>query len=167
MEDDIIPSEKLQDIQKILSNYEVFVYTNKDKDYDWLSSGHYSIKVKNKSNGPDMYIDLEDEISVFFGDWHNHYYPSEEYYENAKTIILDILNNKTSTINLYINEKWIGSKLNDKNINEELAINEVNNFFKNDDYFKTKMKENGVTLICKFWDSKKDKKFKIERDYIN
>ena len=162
MNEEIIPSSKINEILELFKDNEIILHTNKEEKYKWLDSNHYSIQIKNDDN--ELFIDLEEEISLFFKDWHSHYYPNEEYYNFMIENVKDIINNKTYTFSIYQNDKWYGSKLNEKEIKtKEEAIKEVKGFFKNHKEFIDKLNEGITTIKCNYWNKKNNKEFEIKK----
>ena len=72
------PYEYKDDIINKFKDYELVIHTNKEKEYDYLKDKFVSIEFKNK-NGNNLFINLEDEITILFGDFHMHY-TLEDYY---------------------------------------------------------------------------------------
>ena len=104
-----------------------------------------------------MYIDLEDEFSLFFGDWHNHFYPEEEYYQILKENIIGILKNDLCVFSIYSQNKWKASYLSEPIFNQEEATKKLSNSFKSID------KEN-ITIKITYWDKTKNKEYLITKE---
>ena len=153
----IDPVNKLNDLLTLLNNCEVEINDNKKEEYKYLADNHLSLKVINKENDNYMYIDLEDEFSLFFGDWHNHFYPEEEYYQILKENIIGILKNDLCVFSIYSQNKWKASYLSEPIFNQEEATKKLSNSFKSID------KEN-ITIKITYWDKTKNKEYLITKE---
>ena len=115
---------------------------------------NYSVCVWGKDKKNLLEIYLEDEISMFFSEWHSHYNLEENlelhindlcdfYYELSSILYNEIC------VAYYLNEKikCVTSSLIDKN--------EANEEYLRDIFGKKKK------ICCVFWDSKDDKVFEL------
>ena len=147
--------EYKDEIVNRLKEYNSFVHTNKDKDYDWLGDNYCVIEIKKK--GDSLFINLEDEFMISYGKWHAHYnYEDRDDYEIMMDKVNKILNNNNCVVEIYLNNNCIGgcSDLDkDKYIKEDI-IEVIKSFFKGDLY--SEIREYGVSARVNYWDSSKN-----------
>ncbi len=95
--------------------------------------------------GQELDIEVADEITLFFGDWHTHFYDETGTYEEFFDILKGIVHNEKIVVCTYQNDKWSGSFLwhgtepDMEEIREEIG--------------------RGKKCVCSFWDSSKDVTF--------
>lgn len=81
-----------------------------DAEYGWLGEGELSLAVINPNPDRNMDIDFQDEISLFFAEWHDHF-PLDET-KDLCTVITGIVRNEIcSSAHFHGNEQWGGSGL--------------------------------------------------------
>lgn len=115
MNNDINFADKLQEIQTLLAGQEFQIYTNKDKEYEYLDEGYYCLTLKNTKGNP-LYIDLTDEFMLTYkGRWHCHYAPDSRGYSEMLHDLRGILDNKLLVLDIYSKERWESSSLLDFN----------------------------------------------------
>lgn len=90
----------------------------------------------------ELWIEISTEFSIFFGDWHAHYFGSVEEYDVFITDLLGILENRKFTICAYKNDEWCGSRLSESKTPNEVTIREE---YGNDKVIK-----------CNYWDKTKN-----------
>ncbi|HAJ98309.1 MAG TPA: hypothetical protein DCO72_11310 [Ruminococcus sp.] len=138
---EIDPMEMLDDILQRLEAYHPEIETKQDDDI--------SIRLVH-GGGKELFIDLDDEFSIFFGDWHCHYSPynydynryADEYQEFLSDLF-DILENRQYTVCTYRENEWNGSWLEDGKIPDI-------------DKIRKDIGADGIKVVCSFWDSEKD-----------
>lgn len=129
------------------------------------NDNYYNIEINN-NNGDNIIIDLDSDITVSFGKWHNHYYYEDRYdYEVAMEKVKNLINNEDCILNIYSNNKYLGSgsSFHRKTFSERDAVNFINTFFKNtsfSDYFR----EHGITIKVCYWDNTKNYDLLLEKD---
>ncbi|MEE5992689.1 MAG: hypothetical protein V3G42_05545 [Oscillospiraceae bacterium] len=134
---EIEPMEMLDEILQKLEAYHPEIETKQD-DY-------ISIRLVNNA-GKELFIDLDEEFTIFWGDWHNHYY---DYYEGVDgyqlflSDLFDILENRQYTVCTYRENEWNGSWLEDGKIPDI-------------DKIRKDIGADGIKVVCSFWDSEKD-----------
>ena len=134
---EIAPMEMLDDILQKLKAYHPEIETNQE-DY-------ISVRLVNDA-GKELFIDLDEEFTIFWGDWHNHYY---DYYEGVDgyqlflSDLFDILENRKFTVCVYFENEWHCSWLEAGE-------------FPDIDKIRKDIREDDMKAVCSFWDSGKD-----------
>ena len=90
-----------------------------------------------------LMLDLADEHTIFFGDWHGHYYPdAKQDTKEFRQVLEDILDNKMCSVGCFQErdgvENWCGSSIE---FRENLDR----------DYFQRKYGKDRI-IRCKFFD---------------
>lgn len=153
-DDDMDPVYMLYCMKDFLKDYVYEVHTNADEDYDYLDDISYCITLKNP-DGEELFIDLEGELTLSYGDWHTHYYASYDEYERLKEDITSLFNNEFGLVTFYVDGKWFGGSTTSNPItNKEFAIEIVKDVYGDIKEFMRKINQKGVEVSCKFWDSK-------------
>lgn len=125
----------------------------------------YKIKEQNNnleiinSNGPNMTINIEDELIVEFDEWHSHYQlEDQDDFEIAMDEIKNILENKQSILCIYINNISFasGTTFNKDKYTEE----DVLDFLKT--FLKSYQLRHPLQVKIKYWDSKKNYELAIK-----
>lgn len=161
--DDINPVDKLQEIQTFLTGYEIQVFTNKDKEYEYLEDGQYCITLKN-ANGNPLYIDLTDEFTLTYQDWHSHYgsfYGSDkEEYKYMLNDLRGLLNNTSYIFSIYSTNRWECSELIDY---ELTSIPDIKRKIESrGKELIHRIKQDGAEVRLSFWDEVKNKVIYLE-----
>lgn len=66
-----------------------------DGEFKYLKESEVSVKIPNPYAERTMFVDFQNEISLFFGEeWHEHYYPNDddinEFYDTLKGILENV-----------------------------------------------------------------------------
>ena len=147
------PVYKLYALKEFLKDYPFEVHTNKDEGYDYLDDISYCITLKN-ADGYELFIDLEGEFTLTYEGWHTHYLVDNYNYECLKEDITSILNNSWGAVIFYVDGKWFGSTTTSFPITtKEQAEEKVQEMFGDTDEFMEKIRQEGVEVVCKFWDT--------------
>ena len=148
------PYDYKDDVLKRLEKYTPIVHTNSEKEYDFLIDNAVSIEIKN-NNKHSLFINLGDEITILFGDFHMHYTLEDDDYEEAMEKVYNIINNKEAILIFYCNGKLFGSGSDfgkDKYTKEDV-FSFLKSFFVND--FNPLFKEYGIKVrVCYFDESR-------------
>lgn len=142
------PTDKLPEILKIVEKYAPKIFTSKDEGYEWLKEEEYKSILLVNSAGQELSVDVEREISLFFGDWHAHYEPAIGAYQDFIYDLQDILNNNKCTICAYDNEGWCLSSLSET---DKPDIDQLRK-----DYGTYKR------FVCSYWDCSKNVVFEAK-----
>ena len=123
-----------------------------------LEKGYYLIDISNK-NQNHLFIHLEDEVTLSFGEWHCHYLCEDrEDFLDILEVIDGFLLNEECYISIYSNQEFFGSGsiLHKTNYQENDLLAFLKSFLgkrvETIDSFRTY----GVHFKCHFWDSSKD-----------
>lgn len=127
------PISKIDNVISIIMDYDMQI-TDRKADY---------LEVKLISTcGEELWIEIETEFSIFFGDWHAHYYAYEEEYQIFLDDLLGILENKKFIICAYKGDRWCGSCLSESDTPDESDLRK--------EYGDDK------TIKCNYWDKTKN-----------
>ena len=151
------PYEYKDEVISRFRNYNISLHTNKD---------FVSIEIKNKK-GKSLFINLEDEITILFGDWHMHYALEDvSDFEEAMEKVYNIINNKECILIFYCNGKLFGSGSDDKKkYTLEDALVFLKSFFVSG--FHQIFKDYGVLVkVCYFDESKNYEIFLDKENFI-
>ena len=159
------------DILLRYKKYNPIVHSSEEKDYDFLD-GDRCCSIEIKNNNDSLFIDLEDEITITYGDWHcHHYYEDQTDYEEAIEQVDNILNNKECHLSIFSNNKWFGSgSISGKEkYTIEDALDFIKSFFDISSLksFNSDFKEYGVKIEFEFWDKEKDYELIIDKSFFN
>lgn len=127
------PVSKIDNVISLMINHNPQII-NRKSDY---------VEVKLISDyGEELWVVIETEFSIFFGDWHSHYSAYEEQYQIFLDDLLGILENKKFTICAYKGDQWCGSCLSEFDTPNESDLR----------------KEYGTDRIikCNYWDKTKN-----------
>jgi len=98
---EFVPVDRLADICGLLEGLDCkyTVHRNDEDEFSFLKDGEASLKISNPYTERTMFIDFQDEISLFFGDeWHGHYSPDEESFQALCETIKGIMNNELCSV---------------------------------------------------------------------
>lgn len=112
-----------------------------------------------------MFIDLQGEISLYFADWHTHYYLDKTDYAEFCETLTAILKNEICVGTVYLGSelKWHGSRLvlptdiDNKPPFELFAMGIPTK------KFKRVLEKNGANVRFLFWNPDDDKIIAIEK----
>ena len=124
------PFTKFDDIITITKNYNPQIITKE--------SNFIEIKIVSDFD-EELWIQIETEFSIFFGNWHAHYFSYIEEYDAFIADLLGILENKKFIICAYKDNKWCASCLSESETPNEAKLKEK--------FGKDKM------IKCIYWDS--------------
>lgn len=163
--------DKLDEIRAILDelNVKYEVHRHDEEEFKCLKENDICVKVPNSYSDRTIFIDLQDEISLFFGsEWHDHYYLTEEDFEIFCDTLTGILKNEYCSAAVFIGEDlhWGGSMLADR---QSVSENSAEMIFAEDDFedakeFRKSWEEKGAEVRFRFWNPKDDKTVVFERN---
>lgn len=155
------PVYKLYSLEAFLKEYTFEVHTNTDEGYEYLDDISYCITLNN-AEGNELFIDLEGEFTLTYGEWHTHYMATNDGYECLKEDILSILQNKWGIVVFIVDGKWFGSSTTEFPITTpKRAIGKVEYVFGEAKEFINEIQEKGVEIQCRYWDSSLDAIYQI------
>ncbi|MEW4411451.1 hypothetical protein [Clostridium sp. AN503] len=166
-EDFIDTHDALQELCDLLSGYQYELHYHDDDEYEYLDEADVCITIPNPYSKNKIYIDLEEEFTLSYGIYHEHYYPNKnDYKEMAKTLI-GILNNELCSATMYSGEplQWLGSTTITKSESSERPIKDVFSFIFKIKEFKTRLNTNGGEVHYNFWNPTDDRIIKLEKKH--
>ena len=135
--------DPIQMLDEILQKLEPYLPEIETKQDDYIS-----VRLVN-GVGKELFIDLDDEFSIFFGDWHCHYthynYDYNQYADEYQEFLSDLFEFwriSQYTVCTYHENQWRSSWL---------ARGETPDI----DKIRKKVGD-GLKVVCSFWDSSKD-----------
>ncbi len=162
--------DKLDEIRAILEglNVKYEVHRHDEEEFKYLEGNDICVKVPNPYSDRTMFIDLQDEISLFFGpEWHAHYYLIQEDFEEFCDTLAGILKNEFCSAAVFLGEelRWGGSMLADR---KSVAEKSAEMILAEDDSedaeeFRKSWEEKGAEVRFRFWNPKDDKTVFFER----
>lgn len=115
--------------------------------------GNYTLETPANSHQNHIWIDVDEEITFGFSDWHTHFDFSEESVKLFYTLLNAVINNELCTACKYYmrdgHEYWGASTL----LSEAKGELKKSNLY---DEFGSYCR-----IVCSFWDASKDKEFNI------
>ncbi|MBR2678345.1 MAG: hypothetical protein IKE63_02900 [Bacilli bacterium] len=128
---------------------------------------NYNPVIKSEENNfcriaiDNLFVDLDDEITVVFEEWHMHY--SEEDCEEAIEKVKDIINNNECILVIYCNDKIFGcgSSLKKDKYTEKDVLEFLNSFFQTNN---SSFKEHGAVIKVKYFDSTKNYDLYLDKE---
>lgn len=166
MDNEFEPLDKLEEVCALLDELTMkyTVHRHDEGEFSFLKDREASIEVPNPYTDRTMFIDLQDEFSLFFGkEWHDHYSPDEDRFQDLCETIKGIINNEICSRAFFYGEdlQWGGSGLAVKGgkIREmsgyyciDTMVNEIAEYKK-----EWAQKDAYSELRLKFWDPKYDR----------
>ena len=131
------PITKFDNIISLIKNYNPQIITE-EPDY-------IEIKIVSPFD-EELWIEISTEFSIFFCDWHAHYFASVEEYDVFLSDLLGILESKKFTVSAYINDLCWGC-LSETETPDEVELRER---YGNDKVIK-----------CSYWDKTKNIVFDV------
>ena len=162
-------------LDRILEKYKEYkpiVHTFKEKEFYYIDGDNgFVIEIKNP-NGKSLFIDLEDEITISFGDWHCHYYYEDwPDIEDVLEKVDNILNNKDCYLIIFSNNKYFGcgSSINKDKYNEDDIVDFIWNFSDKMAFnkFSETFKKYGAVAKCVYWDKNKNYEINVNKEKFN
>lgn len=101
------PSSKKHEIMELFKGYTFEEHNNKEEKYRYLANTDEVIIIKNPNNNNEIGLEMSDEFTLYFANWHGHYDPYEEDYNQMIQMISDILNGKLCTMAAYCENRWL------------------------------------------------------------
>lgn len=162
--------DKLDEIRLTLDklNVKYEVHRHDESEFNYLKDNEICVKIPNPYSERTMFIDLQDEISLFFGvEWHAHYYLTEEDYREFCETLSGFMKNELCSAAVFIGEdlRWGCSMLANRKSVIEKSAEEI---FADDEpedarEFRQSWEEKGAEVHFRFWNPADDKTVVIER----
>ena len=160
----IKPAEKLDELLSFLDRQELITYTAEDEGFDYLEDGQVCIGVLNAAEGDDLFIDLQEDFTVAFGDWTAQYEPDEEGFAAMCREVKGILNGTVYIAVVYVREDWICSlSVDRKEIRRAELLARVRDFLHTADCdaLIDRIQANGASIHCSWWMPGKERKIRV------
>lgn len=151
--------DKLQELFDLLSNYKYELHYRDDCEYEYLEEGSVCITILNPYSENKMYIDLEEEFTLSYGVYHEHFYPDCDGYNEMVKTINGILDNELCSATMYSGQplKWLGSTTITKAESLQLPIKDVFSFILKIKEFKIRLHTDGGEVHYDFWNPMDDR----------
>lgn len=148
------PLEKIDELISLFKQYNPKIFSNKDKDYEWIMEDDSKcIVFYNPYSDNNLTINVGDmgEFTLYFNTFHAHYFPYQSEYEYLIKTIKSIFENNVCCGFITDNKgEWFGSKLFEKNdINNDVTI--LFDYIFNQKEFYNKLNKNGYVVNFIFW----------------
>lgn len=178
MNDDFDALDKLGEVCGILDGLavEYEIHQRDEGEYSYLKEDEACITIPNPNSldvpepytGRTIYIDFQDEISLFFAvEWHAHYSLNESDYDEFKQTLVGILKNELCNVTLFEGEdrSWGGSLIVSKTEACEKSAEEIfaEPFPELAAEYRRSWKENGAEIYFIFRDPVDDVKVVVEK----
>ena len=166
MEEDFIDAcDVLQELCGLLSGYRYELHYHDNGEYEYLNETGVCITIFNPYSENKMYIDLEEEFTLSYGAYHEHYYPNSTDYKEMVQTIKGILDNELCSATMYSGEplKWLGSTTITNADSRERSIKDVFSFILKIKEFKIRLNTDGGEIYYNFWNPSDDKVIKITK----
>ena len=165
-ESEFKPVDKLPELQFLLSEtkFEFHREGDEDEEYQYLKKGDVCITVQNPYQSAPMFIDLNDEFTLTYGAYHDHYYPDLQGYEEMVSNMQGILKNEICLAALYYGseKRWLGSTGIAKS-QLMRPVKEIFDFVWKQSEFRKNLKDYGGEAQFCFWNPVDDRIIKIPK----
>lgn len=130
MDEEFEPIEKLGTVQDLLDGLSVKyeVHRHDEGEFSYLNDDEVSIKIQNPFTDRTVFIDFQDEISLYFGmEWHEHYYPNSDCFDEFLETLAGLLKNGLCSAAVFVGDDrhWCCSTLSSKVEISEKSAEEV------------------------------------------
>lgn len=166
MDEEFETIEKLGAVQDLLDELSVKyeVHRHDEGEFSYLKDDEVSIKIQNPFTDRTVFIDFQDEISLFFGEeWHEHYYPYNDYFDEFLETLAGLLKNELCSAAVFVgdNRHWCGSRLSSMVEISEKSAEEVFSepcpMSGEAEELRHSWEEKGAEVHFLFWDPAYDK----------
>lgn len=173
MDDEFDALDKLNEVCRLLDglsvNYEI--HRHDEGEFSYLKDDEASIKISNPYTDRTMFIDFQDEISLFFGkEWHEHYFLTEYYLKELLETLSGFLKNELCSAAVFTGEdrRWGGSMMSTRadvaeKSAEDIFAGPYSDHGEVEEYRKA-WSEKGAEVHFLFWDPRFDKIVIIEKE---
>lgn len=160
--------DKKEELCELLKGFSYEIHLRDDDEYHYLKDGDICITLKNADKDKDkLYLDLEEEFTLTFGAFHNHYDCSQNGYDELVTDLNGILQSKIGVASIYHyydgKLNWLGSRLISIEETESQTVKQIFQHTYHAKDFRNDLERYGGEACYIFWDSRFDKTIKIEQ----
>lgn len=156
----LCPADKIQELQQILKGPEITTHLNDEEGYEYLEKGHVCMEVQNPGAGDNLFLDVEDQFTLSFGEWDSQYAATEADFKLLCEDLNLLLNKKMYTVVVYVKDDWICSlTVREKEIRKNNLLDHIRDFLHSADCdaFIDLMQKEGASIRCTFWGEKTKK----------
>ena len=171
MNDEFEPLDKLGDVCELLDKLGVAyeVHRHDEGEFSYLKDDEVSVMIPNPYTDRTMFIDFQDEISLFFGkEWHEHYFLTEYYFKEFLETMSGFLKNELCSAAVFIGEerRWGGSMMSTKAELAEKSAEEIfaSSYPEEAGEYRRSWTEKGAEIHFLFWDPSYDNIVIIEKE---
>ena len=149
-DDEIETQEKLTELLDFLADYH--------PQYFDCPDGHEPYITLKNAAGKELRIIFEDEITVIYDCWHDHYwiYADSNEFEILKENVLQLLQNELYIFSVFLQDRWIGTMLWDEPLTRAKVKQQIGRFLKVDKNWLHQAKTCGVEARMVYWDETKN-----------
>lgn len=144
-------NSKKEELLKLLKNYSVEVHTRVDTGYDYLEENDIVLIVKNPYSDNDMDIEMAGEFTVYFAEWHAHYFSYENEYRTMLKDIQNIIDCKACILKVSSTKRWLGSTIINENVIKTSDKMSLILKVVNQSEFLNEIKDIGGKLQLNYW----------------
>ena len=160
--------DKKEELCALLRGHSYEIHQRDDGEYHYLGDGDICITVINADEKKDnLYLDLDEEFTLTFGAFHNHYDCSQYGYNELVADLKGILESKIAAASIYHyyggKLNWLGSCLISAEETECKTVRQIFQYVFNAKDFRNDLEQYGGEACYEFWDSRYDKTIKINR----
>lgn len=151
--EDMNPIDKIDDLCQLLTGIEYEIHRHDEGEYSYLTEDFVCITVINPYTGQKLYIDLEEEFTITFDAYHEHYAPVPCEYELLIQFIKQTLNNEICMATLYCGKdrKWLGSTTYSREEIQSMSVKQLFSYIYKVREFRKELNEKGGTAEFIFW----------------
>ncbi len=141
------------------------LHTNKEEEFKGMSDDTISIKLVNVA-GEEMFIDVDDEITLYFGGWHSHYYYEE--YDDFRLCLEKILDSRIAVEYFKTDGAWRWSACLDPDEEDYVpqSREEVLEYLKKESPNLVR-KAHTLEYFLTYWDEKSSRKYSFSDDEMS
>lgn len=160
--------DKKEELCALLKDQSYEIHQRDDGEYHYLKDGDICITVINADEKKkNLYLDLDEEFTLTFGSFHDHYECSQYGYNGLVADLKGILESKIAAASIYHyyggKLNWLGSCLITAEEAECKTVRQIFQYVFNAKDFRKDLEQYGGEACYEFWDSRYDKTIKIEQ----
>lgn len=160
--------DRIEELCELLQGYTYEIHKKDDGEYHYLKDNNICITVLNSDENKDrLYLDLDEEFTLTFGTFHNHYECSQYGYEELVVDLIGILQSKIGVASIYHHYggklNWLGSCMISVEDVERLTVKQIFQDIYHIKDFRNDLAQYGGEACYEFWNPSYDKTVKIDR----
>ena len=159
--------DKKEELCELLHGYSYEIHQKDDGEYHYLEDGDLCITVHNTEGSKVMYLDLQEEFTLSFGAYHEHFGCFLMDYQQLTDEIKGILANKVASASIYCHYEeqleWMGSCTIAADEVEHKSVEQVFSYVYQIREFRDRLEKYGGEVHYIFWDSAYDRVINIEK----